>query len=448
MLPDSARIGLVEDDPVMGGSIVQRLELEGWQVSWWQSGLEAIGAIPAAAHALDLVICDIRLPDVSGETVFNELARQPNAPPFLFVTGYGEIDQAVRLMRSGAVDFMTKPFEMDEFLKRIESGRRTTSSGVRLKGYYLGESPAIQHAEDLIHRYAGHDLPVLITGETGSGKELAARLLHQISTRGAEPFVAVNCAAIPAELLESEIFGHEKGAFTGAERRHLGYAERAGKGTLFLDEIGDMPLPLQAKLLRLIEDAKPNARRRRDADSLPRSHRGRDASRSCKSRQFDRVPGRPLFPAGGLARWRFRRCGSGPEDIAWLLDRFLENAVSRSDTRIRGFSALAEETALAYAWPGNVRELRNRVDRAVALSTSEWIMPGDLFPEHASKAGSPGFVPLADVRDAAERRQIERALEETGGQIAKAAVLLAVSRTTLWEKMTRLGLAERARSES
>ncbi len=242
MLPDRARIGLVEDDPVMGGSIVQRLELEGWQVTWWQSGREAIGAIPAAAHALDLVICDIRLPDVSGETVFNELARQPNTPPFLFVTGYGEVDQAVRLMRSGAVDFMTKPFEMDEFLKRIESGRRTTSSGVRLKGYYLGESPAIQHAEDLIHRYAGHDLPVLITGETGSGKEVAARLLHQISSRAAEPFVAVNCAAIPAELLESEIFGHEKGAFTGAQQRHLGYAERAGKGTLFLDEIGDMPI--------------------------------------------------------------------------------------------------------------------------------------------------------------------------------------------------------------
>ena len=154
MLPDRARIGLVEDDPVMGGSIVQRLELEGWRVTWWQSGREAIGAIPSAAHALDLVICDIRLPDVSGETVFNELARQPNTPPFLFVTGYGEIDQAVRLMRSGAVDFMTKPFAMDEFLKRIEAGRRTTGSSVRLKGYYLGESPAIQHAEDLIHRYA------------------------------------------------------------------------------------------------------------------------------------------------------------------------------------------------------------------------------------------------------------------------------------------------------
>ncbi|MFD1984450.1 helix-turn-helix domain-containing protein [Mesorhizobium newzealandense] len=136
------------------------------------------------------------------------------------------------------------------------------------------------------------------------------------------------------------------------------------------------------------------------------------------------------------------------EDITWLLDRFLENAVSRSDVRIRGFSALAQEAALAHRWPGNVRELRNRVERAVALSTSEWIMPGDLFPERAAKSENTTFAPLADVRDAAERRQIARALDETGGQIAKAAALLAVSRTTLWEKMTRLGPADRARSTS
>ncbi|RUY34604.1 sigma-54-dependent Fis family transcriptional regulator, partial [Mesorhizobium sp. M7A.F.Ca.US.001.04.1.1] len=258
MQPDPARIGLVEDDPVMGGSIVQRLELEGWSVTWWQSGRDAISGIEGLSDTLDLVICDIRLPDISGEVVFSELANLPNSPPFLFVTGHGEIDQAVRLMRSGAVDFMTKPFAMDDFLRRIDAGRRTTHSQLRLKGYFLGESPAIRHAEDLLRRYAGHDLPVLITGETGSGKEVAARLLHEVSPRRAEPFIAVNCAAIPAELLESELFGHEKGAFTGAQQRHLGYAERAGKGTLFLDEIGDMPVPLQAKLLGLIENGSFN----------------------------------------------------------------------------------------------------------------------------------------------------------------------------------------------
>jgi DNA-binding NtrC family response regulator len=447
MLPDRVNIGLVEDDPVMGGSIVQRLEIEGFRVTWWQSGAEAISGISVVCDTLDLVVCDIRLPDLSGEAVFGEIAKLPNTPPFLFVTGHGEIDQAVRLMRSGATDFMTKPFAMDDFLTRIQTGRRTTRSAVRLKGYYLGESPAIQHVEDLLHKYARHDLPVLITGETGAGKEVAARLLHEVSPRASEPFVAVNCAAIPADLLESEIFGHEKGSFTGAQQRHLGYAERAGKGTLFLDEIGDMPLALQVKLLRLVED-----------------------------RSFTRVGGEAVLPfkgrivsathrdlAKGMASTGFRDdlyfrlavlpveippLHKRPEDVTWLMDRFLDNASSRSDARIRGFSALAEEAALAHDWPGNVRELRNRIERAVALSANEWIMPGDLFPEQAMSQGGPAFVPLADVRDAAERRQIERALEETGGQVGKAARLLAISRTTLWEKMTRLGVTEVARSGS
>ncbi|CAG1015671.1 Transcriptional regulatory protein ZraR [Rhizobiaceae bacterium] len=438
MPPERARVAVVEDDLVMGGSIVQRLELEGWDVTWWQTGRAAVSGLSGIAGAFELVICDIRLPDMSGEAVFEEMARQPNTPPFLFVTGFAEIDQAVRLMRSGAVDFMTKPFPMDDFLKRIAASRRSTRSGMRLKDYVLGRSPAIQHAEDLIHRYASHDLPVLITGETGSGKEVAARLLHQVSPRSEEPFVAVNCAAIPADLLESEIFGHEKGAFTGAHQRHLGYAERARGGTLFLDEIGDMPPALQAKLLRLIESA-----------SLTRL--GGEAAVPFRAR-IVAATHRNLAPgqASGFREDLYFRLAvlpveipplrQRPEDIVWLLDRFLETAVARSDVRIRGFSALTEEAALAHPWPGNVRELRNRIDRAVALTASEWIMPGDLFPDRPGTQAATGFLPLADVRDAAERRQIERALEQTGGQVIKAAELLGVGRSTLWEKMTRLGI--------
>lgn len=440
MLPDRARIGLVEDDPVMGGSIVQRLELEGWDVIWWQTGRQAVGEIAGVAGALDLIICDIRLPDMSGETVFEELARQPNVPPFLFVTGFGDVDQAVRLMRSGAVDFMTKPFAMDDFLKRIESGRRTTRAGLRLNGYVLGQSPAIQHVEDHIHRYAAHDLPVLITGETGSGKEVAARLLHQVSARASEPFVAVNCAAIPADLLESEIFGHEKGAFTGAHQRHLGYAERAKGGTLFLDEIGDMPSALQAKLLRLIESASFS--RLGGETQVP--FRARIVAATHRNLAPGQASGfrEDLYFRLAVLPAEIPPLRQRPEDIVWLLDRFLDNAVARSDVRIRGYSALTEEAALAHPWPGNIRELRNRVDRAVALATSEWLMPADMFPEGAAPTTSPGFVPLSDVRDAAERRQIKRALKHTGGQVIKAAELLGVARTTLWEKMTRLGIRD------
>lgn len=438
MPPERARAGLVEDDPVMGGSIVQRLELEGWDVTWWQSGREAVTGLGRAAGALDLVICDIRLPDMSGEDVFEKMTRQPDTPPFLFVTGFADIDQAVRLMRCGAVDFMTKPFAMDDFLKRIESGRRSNRSGMRLKEYVLGQSPAIQHAEDLIHRYAAHDLPVLITGETGSGKEVAARLLHQVSSRAEQPFVAVNCAAIPADLLESELFGHEKGAFTGAHQRHLGYAERARGGTLFLDEIGDMPAALQAKLLRLMENE--SFTRLGGETAVPfrarivaATHRALAPGQASGFREdlYFRLAVLPV----DIPPLRLR-----PEDIVWLLERFLENAAARTDARIRGFSALTEEAALTHPWPGNVRELRNRVDRAVALTASEWIMPGDLFPDRPGYDARPGFLPLADVRDAAERRQIERALEQTDGQVIKAAELLGIGRSTLWEKMTRLGV--------
>ncbi|HHZ10140.1 MAG TPA: sigma-54-dependent Fis family transcriptional regulator [Rhizobiales bacterium] len=436
--PERPRVGLVEDDPVMGGSIVQRLELEGWDVTWWRTGNDAVAGLARAAADLDLVICDIQLPDMSGEAVFEAAARQPDTPPFLFVTGFAEIDQAVRLMRCGAVDFMTKPFAMDDFLKRIATGRRSARPGLRPKEYVLGRSPAIQHAEDLVLRYAAHDLPVLLTGETGSGKEVAARLLHQVSARSHEPFIAVNCAAIPADLLESEIFGHEKGAFTGAHQRHLGYAERAGGGTLFLDEIGDMPAALQAKLLRLIESESFT----RLGGETPVPFRARIVAATHRNLAPGQSTGfrEDLYFRLAVLPVEIPPLRQRPEDILWLLDRFLENAVARTDTRIRGFSALTEEAALAYPWPGNVRELRNRVDRAVALTVSEWIMPGDLFPDRAGMPAQPGFLPLADVRDAAERRQIERALEQTGGQVIKAAELLGVGRSTLWEKMTRLGV--------
>jgi two-component system, NtrC family, response regulator HydG len=446
---EPVRIGLVEDDPVMGGSIVQRIELEGGTISWWKSGQQAIEAIAAEGGSFDLVICDIRLPDITGEEVFRALAGQPDTPPFIFVTGFGDIDQAVRLMRAGAADFMTKPFLMDDFLKRIETHRRAMSPGTGggKPGYILGVSAPIRDAEDLLRRYAGHDLPVFITGETGSGKEVAARLLHGLSQRATAPFMAVNCAAIPADLLESEIFGHERGAFTGAQQRHLGYAERAGGGTLFLDEIGDMPPALQAKLLRLIESGsffrlggeKPVPFRARIVAATHRKSTAGGGDAAIREDLYYRLAVLPVE----IPPLRERS-----HDIAWLMDRCLADASARMASRIRGFSALAEEAALGHAWPGNVRELRNRVERAAAIGAGEWIMPGDLFPERGIKRSASGFVPLADVRDAAERRQIERALDETDGQIAKAAGLLSISRTTLWEKMTRFGLAERQRSES
>ena len=256
-------IGLVEDDQIMGESIVQRFSLEGVKVKWWQRGKDAVREMTSSR--LDAIVCDIRLPDLNGEELFREAARSSGAPPFVFITGYSDIDQAVRLMRAGAADYFTKPFEIDDFLIRLgELMGPKPASGTHV----LGLAPKMKDLERLLTRVAKLSSTVLITGETGSGKDVAARFLHAMSGTDDRPFMAVNCAAIPGELLESELLGHEKGAFTGAFQRHLGYAERAGEGVLFLDEIGELRSELQAKLLRLIEDNTVLPDRRRVAGTV------------------------------------------------------------------------------------------------------------------------------------------------------------------------------------
>lgn len=447
MLPERGRLALVEDDPIMGGSLVQRLELEGWNVVWWKSGQAALDEMNLDRDGLSLVICDIRLPDMSGEDVFDAMRQQLDAPPFLFVTGFAEIDQAVRLMRSGAVDFITKPFGMEDFLKRVGAGQRPAARQAAMEDeeYVLGCSRAIRETEDLIHRYAEHDLPVLITGETGSGKEVAARLMHQLSAHANEPFIAVNCAAIPNDLLESELFGHEKGAFTGAHQRHLGYAERARSGTLFLDEVGDMPLALQAKLLRLIESR--SFTRLGGETAVPFEARIISATHQRLVGTQPATFREDLYFRLAVLPVEMPPLRERPEDILQLLSKFVMEAAERNDRPVRGVTAMAEEAALVHPWPGNVRELRNRVERAVALTASERLEPHDLFPGQGKQKSASTFSTLADVRDAAERRQILRALQETDGQISKAAQLLGLGRTTLWEKMARLNIPSQTSSD-
>jgi len=296
-------------------------------------------------------------------------------------------------------------------------------------------------AETVLARYARTRLPVLITGETGVGKEVAARLLHRLSPPG--PFMAVNCAAIPGELLESEIFGHERGAFTGADRQHLGYAERAGEGILFLDEIGEMPPVLQPKILRLIEEQQFH----RVGGERPCRFRGRIVAATHRDLQGEssgetRLAGlrADLFYRLSVLTLAIKPLRERRDDILWLMRRLLAAAAEMQQRPFRGFTSDAEERALDHAWPGNVRELRNRIERAVALAEGPWIGSRDLFPEEAEATAAP-FASLADTRQAAEKRQIERALEMTSGRMQEAAKLLGISRTTLWEKITHFGIA-------
>src|ERR1700756_90910 len=241
-------IGVIEDHILQGDTLIHRLELEGYRTCWWRNGQEALAGLHTVQP--DLVICDIQLPDMNGEEVFQAALSQLPGEPFLFVTAFGQIDQAVRLTKAGAVDYIAKPYAISDLLRRISRliALRPTATGV------LGASLPMRQVEILLRRVANIDSSLLLTGESGVGKEVAAKFVHKISTRAADPFIAVNSAAIPSELVESELFGHEKGAFTGAQARHQGYVERARNGVLFLDEVGELPLPIQAKLLRLIED--------------------------------------------------------------------------------------------------------------------------------------------------------------------------------------------------
>jgi len=433
---EGRRIAVIEDDPIMGESLVQCLNIEGADVSLYTSGHEARSRL--GKDDLDLIICDIRLPDTNGQHLFSEFGIRHQAPPFLFMTAYGEVDQAVNLMREGAADYLTKPFDMDVFLKRVEDSVRP--SPARVETGDLGVSPPIRQVEALLRRVASIDSPILLTGETGSGKEVCARFLHKTSGDSG-PFMAVNCAAIPADLLESELFGHEAGAFTGAGKRHLGYAERAGSGTLFLDEIGELALPLQSKLLRLIEDK--HFYRLGGEAPVPFKARLVSATNADLGERIEEKRFRSdLYYRLNVVEVVIPPLRERTDDVPWLMRRFFELLRPHDGGGVRGISLTAEQAAIAYPWPGNVRELRNRMERAMALCLSGCITAQDLFPE----AHSPLLIPdsgsrsLAEARNLAERQQIALVLGEHDGQIGKTAEALGVSRTTLWEKMKRYGL--------
>ena len=429
---ERGRIGIIEDDLVVGGTLAHRLELEGYTPLWWRTGQEALQGLHTQLP--DLVVCDIVLPDMSGEDVFLQALPRLGGKPFLFVTSFGKIEDAVRLMKAGAVDYIVKPYALSDLLERIARliKLQPTTAGD------LGTSEAMRRVEMLLRRVADIDSSLLITGESGVGKEVAAKFVHQISTRADEPFVAVNCGAIPNELIESQLFGHEKGAFTSAQARHHGYVERARNGVLFLDEVGELPMLMQVKLLRLIQE-----------------------------RAFTRVGGETAMKTGAriicatntdleaaVAEGRFRRdlyyrinvipviiprLRDRSDDILPLAQRFMCEFSEAFHRDVKGFTADAEQALLNQPWPGNVRQLRNCVERAVAISQAPRIGVDALFASEATEAdGAPAT--LAEVRDRAERQHIRAVLADVDNRIEEAAKRLGVSRSTLFDKMRKLDI--------
>jgi len=439
----AAHIALVEDDPVMGQSVMDWLSVKGYRAAWYHNGRSALAALAEARP--DALICDIRLPDMNGEEVYRRLAPGLGPTPAIFITGFGEVEQAVRLMRAGAADYVTKPFEIEQLLSRMAAllAPAHGSAGAPAAGEAeakLGLAPAIVTVERMLRRVASLDSTVLIGGPSGSGKEVAAHLLHEAGSRAPRPFVALNCAAIPVDLVESEVFGHERGAFTGAHARHEGVAERAGDGTLFLDEVGELPLGMQAKLLRLIEQRV--FRRVGGERDLPFRARvvaatNADLRQAVAAGQFRD----DLYYRLSVIGIEMPPLAARREDIVPLARRFLGRFAAEFGRPLKGFTPLAEDELLAHDFPGHVRELKNRVERAVALAERDRVSVADLFPERGVPARSEdGVVALAASRDAAERRAIVAALEATQGDVTSAARRLDVSRSTLFEKVKRLGI--------
>jgi DNA-binding NtrC family response regulator len=298
----------------------------------------------------------------------------------------------------------------------------------------------MRQLEGVLRRVRDIDSTVLLSGETGVGKEVAARFLHDISTRANAPFVPVNCAAIPAELIESQLFGHEKGSFTGAHARHLGFAEQAEAGTLFLDEVAELPMPMQAKLLRLLQE---RIYRRVGAEAaLPFRARVVAATNAeLAQRLEDGRFRKDLYFRLNVIELRIPPLRSRTEEIPHLLDHFLQHYAGAFGRPFRRLTAAAAAAALAHDWPGNVRELKNRAERAVALAAGPEVGVADLFPERGLLEEPAARVPsLSEVRQEAERQHILAALRRTGGQHAEAAALLGIARTTLWEKMRKLDI--------
>ncbi len=441
----SCRICLIEDDEIIGEALLERFEVENLACDWHRNGASAMRALAAKSYCV--VISDINLPDMSGEELFSRIRDKGNVPPFLFITGYGSIDQAVRLLKMGGEDYLTKPFDVAELIGKVQMLcplPRRRGAGL----HTLGVSASMQAIEAALSKLAASDSTVLISGESGVGKEYAARFLHRgFESQAALPFVAVNCGAIPETLLEAELFGHEKGAFTGAIREKRGLFEQAHGGTLFLDEIGDMPLAMQIKLLRAIQERSiqrigSEKTIKVDIHLVCATHRDLDQMVQAGTFRED------LFYRINVVNIPIAPLRERKEDILWHAKLFLEEFGHRKDGRERTFHPKAEQAMLAYPWPGNVRELRNSVERACVLSPSLVIMPefllGEAWRNSLARLSDLGGETLAQYIRQCERSYIMQALAENNNRISDTAEALGISRKTLWDKMRKLDLNEKS----
>jgi len=443
---------LVDDEPSILLPFDEALRGEGYKVVTASDGLSAVAA--ATSRAFDVVISDIRLPQVDGLTLFRKVRKESPSTRFILMTAFSQVPDAVSALKEGAVDYLVKPFDLDELLKLLsviarehelrqafeEASRKEASETGG--GVFLGESPAILRMLGLLDKFAASNAAVLISGESGVGKELIAGRLHARGPRNAEPFVAVNCAGFPETLLEAELFGHERGAFTGAVKAREGRFKAAHKGTLFLDEIAEMPMPAQAKLLRVLQNGTfeplgTNQMVSVDVRIVSATHR------NLKDRVAEGLFREDLYYRLKVLELPVPPLREHRGDLPLLVDHFLRRfathgAVPRITSRT--LAALA-----TYPFPGNIRELEHAIQHAVIVASGEEVDLKHLPREIAGTAGEtpangPGFRPLPEAVREFEREYLRRAVEMAKGKRTQAAQMLGISRKNLWEKLRGYGL--------
>ena len=454
MSADEPRVLIVDDDRAILKVLASQLAQDGIRTFEAESGEQALALLDS--QPVDVVLTDLRMPGMDGMTLLTRIARSWPEVPVIVLTAYGSIQLAVETMKAGAADFIIKPFDRDEVLFVVRKvftsvGRNQYSAAPESQRSLLGDSGAMAEVRDTIRRAAAGVATVLIRGETGTGKELVANAVHQQSRRTAKPFVKLNCAALPDSLLESELFGHEKGAFTGATSRKPGRVELAHGGTLFLDEIGDVPLPTQVKLLRILQE--------REFERVGGTETVKVDVRFIAATHRDLET---MIRAGGFREDLFYRLNvlpievpalrARPGDITVLARHFASVAAQANGRAGCTLDAQASALLAAQPWPGNVRQLENFVERLIVLYDGPLVLRDHVERELAREAARerPARASATDLRsrsplDAqrrdAEREAVAEALAHANNNRSLAARILGISRRTLYNKLEELGLS-------
>ncbi len=451
-----AKILVVDDEVSILKSLRGALQDEGYRIGVAASGEEALEEL--RKEAPDLVLLDVWMPGMDGLTVLAEIKKSLPLLPVIIISGHGTIETAVKATRMGAFDFVEKPLSLERILvsiknalafHRLEEENRIWRQKANQTCHITGRSPAVESLRDQIGRAAPTNATVLITGENGTGKELAARMIHQLSRRSQRPMVEVNCAAIPEELIESELFGHEKGAFTGAYERRKGKFDSANGGTLFLDEIGDMSLRTQAKILRILQEQvfeRVGGSRPIQVDVRVVAATNKDLKKEIEDGRFRqdlyyRLAVIPIY----VPPLRDRL-----QDIPLLVEDFLNDIAAESTMGRKEFDPGVFALLEQYTWPGNVRELRNFIERLIIMSPSQVIGQSDLPPEFSrqlpksrEELGIYGCQTLREARSMFEREYLLKKLEEYDWNISLTAVRIGVERSHLHRKLKSLGIGDR-----